>query len=134
MLVNLSHDCGWYLGSGGPEQHLAQTVLRAVETRRPLVRSTTTGISAVVAPDGRIAASLPRGDAGVLRAVLPPAWPGASLYVRAGDVFAGLCLAAWAAAAGHALASRCRCPHRYQRREAGAQGVGGEAAGTPAPR
>jgi apolipoprotein N-acyltransferase len=132
VLVNLSHD-GWYRGSGGPEQHLAQAVLRAVETRRPLVRSTTTGISAVVAPDGRIAAALPRGGAGVLRAAVPAAWPGASLYVRAGDLFAGLCLASWAAAAGHALATRCRS-HRYQRREAALRGVGGEAAGTPARR
>jgi len=86
-LVNLSND-GWFAGRAGALQHLAMVRFRAIETRRPLVRSTTTGISAVIAPDGSIVASLPRGEKGVLRSELPAAPAGLSLYSRIGDVFA----------------------------------------------
>jgi apolipoprotein N-acyltransferase len=90
-LVNLSND-GWYRGSGGAWQHLAQAVFRAVETRRPLIRATTTGISAVVAPDGRLIASLGEGERGFLRTQVPPPWHGPSFYTRFGDVFALACV------------------------------------------
>ncbi len=130
-LVNLSHD-GWYGGSGGAAQHLAQVRGRAIETRRPLVRSTTTGISAVVAPDGSLAAALPAEEARVLRARVPAAWPGETLYVRVGDVFAGLCVAVWLAVAGRALASRCRSRRDQDepsRSPAVPSGVAGSASG-----
>jgi len=110
-LVNLSNE-GWYRGRGGAEQHLAQVVFRAVETRLPLARSTTTGWSAIVDPSGERIAELPPGRAGVLARALPRGPGGATFYVRTGDLFAGLCAALWAAAllaaalgGGHAASS-----------------------------
>jgi apolipoprotein N-acyltransferase len=55
ILVNLTNDA-WYGKSSAPHQSLAMAVLRAVETRRSLIRSANTGISAFVAPDGKILA------------------------------------------------------------------------------
>lgn len=55
ILVNLTNDA-WYGKSSAPHHSLAMAVLRAVETRRSLIRSANTGISAFVAPDGRIVA------------------------------------------------------------------------------
>jgi apolipoprotein N-acyltransferase len=93
VLVNLSND-GWYRGRGGARQHLAQVVFRAVETGLPLVRSTTTGISALVTPDGAIVAQIGDGESDFLRVGLPAALPSPTFYVRFGDWFALACLAA----------------------------------------
>jgi apolipoprotein N-acyltransferase len=92
-IVNVSND-GWYAGRGGASQHLAQVRFRAIETRLPVVRATTTGISAVIAPDGTLLGTLEEGASGVLRVDLP--FPGeASLYARFGDAFALGCIALW---------------------------------------
>jgi len=53
MLVNLTNDA-WYGKSSAPQHSLAMSVLRAVETRRSLIRSANTGISAFVTPLGTI--------------------------------------------------------------------------------
>jgi len=54
LLVNLTNDA-WFGDTAEPEQHLALAALRAVETRRDLVRSVNTGVSAVVEATGRVA-------------------------------------------------------------------------------
>ena len=54
VLVNLTNDA-WYGKSSAPYHSLAMSVLRAVETRRSLIRSANTGISAFVTPAGTIA-------------------------------------------------------------------------------
>ncbi len=53
FLVTITND-GWYGRSSAPYQHFAIAVLRAVETRRFLLRSATTGISGIIDPYGRI--------------------------------------------------------------------------------
>lgn len=55
VLVNLTNDA-WYGKSSAPQQTLAMAVLRAVESRRALVRSANTGISAFISPSGEIMA------------------------------------------------------------------------------
>lgn len=52
ILVNISND-GWFGASAAPEQHLQLAVVRAVEQGRWLLRSTNTGISAVIDHRGR---------------------------------------------------------------------------------
>ncbi len=52
ILVNISND-GWFGDSSAPEQHLQLAMLRAIEQGRYLVRSTNTGISAIVDNYGR---------------------------------------------------------------------------------
>ena len=91
VLVNLSND-GWYHGRGGAAQHLSLVAFRAIETRTPVVRATTTGVSAVIGPDGEILGELPEGEAGVLSVEVPIAGSGPTLYARLGDWFALGCL------------------------------------------
>ncbi len=56
LLVNLTNDA-WYGRSSAPSQSMAMSVYRAVETRRSLIRSANTGISAFVDPLGRVTSS-----------------------------------------------------------------------------
>ncbi|MGE0526702.1 MAG: apolipoprotein N-acyltransferase, partial [Bdellovibrionales bacterium] len=53
VVVNLTND-SWYGTWMQPYQHLYMTLARAVEVRRPLVRSTNTGISTVILASGQI--------------------------------------------------------------------------------
>ncbi|WRH77034.1 MAG: apolipoprotein N-acyltransferase [Sphingobium sp.] len=69
FIFNPSNDA-WF-GHWGPPQHLAQARLRAIEEGLPVVRSTPTGISAVIDADGRIVKNLPPGIAGRIDAQLP---------------------------------------------------------------
>ncbi len=52
ILLNISND-GWFGDSSAPKQHLQLAIMRAVEQGRFLVRSTNTGISAIVDHKGR---------------------------------------------------------------------------------
>jgi apolipoprotein N-acyltransferase len=69
FLFNPSNDA-WF-GAWGPPQHLAQARLRALEEGLPILRSTPTGISAVIDADGRLLASLPWRTEGVIDTRLP---------------------------------------------------------------
>jgi len=53
LLVNLTND-SWFGTTHGARHHLTASVFRAIETRRDLVRSTATGVSAHVDAAGRI--------------------------------------------------------------------------------
>jgi apolipoprotein N-acyltransferase len=91
VLVNVSNDAWLDTGSGvARAQQLAMSALRAVETRRPLVRAAAGGISGLVDAHGRLRETLPAGS-GVLRLTVAPA-TGQTPYVRFGD--------AWLAAGG----------------------------------
>ena len=69
FIFNPSNDA-WF-GRWGPPQHLAQARLRAAEEGLPVVRSTPTGISALIDPYGKVVASLPWQKPGVINALLP---------------------------------------------------------------
>jgi apolipoprotein N-acyltransferase len=69
FLFNPSNDA-WF-GAWGPPQHLAQARLRALEEAMPILRSTPTGISAVIDGEGRLLKSLPWRTAGFIDARLP---------------------------------------------------------------
>ena len=64
-LVTITNDA-WYGNSWAPYQHLRAARFRAAENARPLLRAALTGISAMVDERGRIVASLPLGERGVL--------------------------------------------------------------------
>jgi apolipoprotein N-acyltransferase len=83
FLMQLTNDA-WFGKRSGPQQHLAQARMRAIEQGLPMVRAANTGISAVIDPKGRITASLALNSAGYLDAALPaPGRP--TLYSRTGD-------------------------------------------------
>ena len=83
FIFNPSNDA-WF-GRWGPPQHLAQARLRAAEEGLPVIRSTPTGISAVVDASGQIRHSLPWQTAGVIDAVLP-APLGPTPFARLGNI------------------------------------------------
>jgi apolipoprotein N-acyltransferase len=83
FIFNPSNDA-WF-GSWGPPQHLAQARLRALEEGLPVLRSTPTGISAVVDAEGRVLHSLPWRTAGVIDAQLPAPKP-PTLFARLGNI------------------------------------------------
>ncbi|WP_164115656.1 apolipoprotein N-acyltransferase [Sphingorhabdus sp. Alg239-R122] len=83
FIFNPSNDA-WF-GAWGPPQHLAQAQLRAVEEGLPVIRSTPTGISAVVDANGRIRESVPIGQAGRIDTALPAAHA-PTLFARYGNI------------------------------------------------
>lgn len=92
FLVNITNDA-WFGETSSPHQHLAASVLRAVEVRRYLIRAANTGVSGFIAPTGKII-SLVRGkDA---KAIFTPGYNTQSLpilksqptfYASCGDWF-----------------------------------------------
>jgi apolipoprotein N-acyltransferase len=65
LLVNLSNDAWLDAGDGdAPRQHFAMGVLRAVETRRYLVRASAGGTSGFVSPLGDVYSIVAWGEAG----------------------------------------------------------------------
>jgi apolipoprotein N-acyltransferase len=69
LLVTVTNDA-WYGDSAAPRQHLRAARFRAAENRRWLLRAAVTGISAVVRPNGTLAASADVGATTVLDAVV----------------------------------------------------------------
>lgn len=89
VLVVISND-GWFGRTAAPAQLLTMARMRAVETRRYLLRATNTGITVVVDPLGRIVAQAPPFE----RVTLPARFSyrsEQSPYTRNGDWFAALC-------------------------------------------
>ena len=84
FIFNPSNDA-WF-GRWGPPQHLAQARLRAAEEGIPVIRSTPTGISAVIDARGRVLQALPWRRAGLIDAVLPPAATSLSPFARLGNL------------------------------------------------
>lgn len=96
LLVNLTND-GWFGHSPAARVHLANSIFRAVETRRPLLRCCNTGITASILPTGAIAAELPPFRPGMLHLKIDvPVNAPVTFYARHGD---------WIAWLGAALAS-----------------------------
>ena len=91
FLINISND--GYLGpTAVMRQHLANTIFRAVENGRPLLRITNTGLSAWIAPDGHVLDQTRPFETDVR------IWPVTSgkidtFYTRHGDLFVHVCAA-----------------------------------------
>lgn len=81
-IYNPSND-GWF-GAWGPPQHLAQARLRAIEEGLPVLRVTTTGISAIIDSRGIVRHYLPMHRAGRIDAMVPPAHA-PTLFARVGN-------------------------------------------------
>ena len=103
FLFNPSND-GWF-GDYGPPQHLAQARMRAIEEGLPVLRATTTGISAVIDADGIVRQFVPRHVAARLDGMVPQA-KAPTLFARTGNWLP----LAWAALllALSQVAMRCR--------------------------
>jgi apolipoprotein N-acyltransferase len=84
FIFNPSNDA-WF-GRWGPPQHLAQARLRAAEEGIPVIRSTPTGISAVVDAHGNLLRSLPWRTPGVIDTSVPPPAAAPTLFARFGNI------------------------------------------------
>lgn len=84
LLVNLSNTA-WFGRSLAQPQHLQIAQLRALETGRTVLRATNTGMTAMIGPDGAIAAALPAFTAGALT-VRAQGYTGLTPYARWGNL------------------------------------------------
>jgi apolipoprotein N-acyltransferase len=96
LLLNLSN-LAWFDDSIALPQHLQISRMRALETGRPLLQATNTGVTASIDPHGRVLAQLPYSTSASLRTQVS-GFTGRTPYVRLGDglaeVLAGALLAA----------------------------------------
>ena len=83
LLANLSN-IAWFGDSLAPHQHLQISRMRSLETGRPMLRATNTGMTAVIDARGRVTDLLPPFTEGVLTARVR-GYRGATPYVRAGN-------------------------------------------------
>lgn len=86
LLINLSNTA-WFGDSLAQPQHLQIARMRAMETGRMMLRATNTGITAAIAPDGRVLDQLPPFTAGALH-VEAQGFTGLTPYARWGNALA----------------------------------------------
>jgi len=89
-LINISND--GYLGRTPVlRQHLANTVFRAVENRRPVLRVTNTGISAHISPRGEVSGATDSFAPAVRTWLVSRTSGDQTFYTRHGDLFVMFC-------------------------------------------
>lgn len=84
LLLNVSNDA-WFGTSIAPHQHLQIARMRAREAGRPMIRTTNTGITALIGARGELLATLPQFETGVLR-VAVRAHRGTTPFARWGEI------------------------------------------------
>jgi apolipoprotein N-acyltransferase len=90
LLVNVTNNA-WFGDSTAPHQQLQMARFRALEAGRYLVRATSNGISAIIAPDGRVVDRAAQFVPEVLRGTVRP-FSGLTPYARSGNwPVLGLC-------------------------------------------
>ncbi|MFA6931032.1 MAG: apolipoprotein N-acyltransferase [Lentisphaeria bacterium] len=98
MLMTITND-SWYNESAGARQHLSHVIFRAVECRRPFLRSGNNSDTCMISPNGEILGVLKNEQtgspfvAGTIRFALPISdqW-GNTFYTRFGNLFAVCCV------------------------------------------
>ncbi len=89
FLVNMSNDA-WFGDSPMPYMHLKAARMRAIENRRFLLRTANSGVSALIAPDGRILGQTDLFQRQVIKGDFVH-MSAMSLYTRYGDWLIALC-------------------------------------------
>ena len=103
---------GWFKQTAAGRQHLAHSVFRCAENRRPMVRCANNGVTAFIDSLGRVTHVLSDPDGnifaeGVLSAEIQiPVNPPTTFYMKKGEIFASACLIATFAALGVAAIRR----------------------------
>jgi len=112
LLVNVTNNA-WFGDSAAPHQQLQMARFRALEGGRYLVRATSNGVTAIIAPDGRITARAAQFVPELLRGTVRP-YSGLTPYAHTGN-WPVLVLCALALSAAFAI---------RRMRRAGARGKG----------
>ena len=90
VLANFTNDA-WWGRSLASVQHLQIAQMRTIETGRPMLRATNTGVTAIIDPKGRITASAPEFTTTTVVGEVQ-GYEGATPYVRVGNrAFLVLC-------------------------------------------
>jgi len=84
VLINFSN-LAWFGNSWALRQHLQMARMRTMETRRPMLRATNTGMTAAISPHGEVYATLTAHQVGVLD-VRVQGTQGLTPYVRFGNL------------------------------------------------
>lgn len=84
VLINASNDA-WFGDSLAPHQHMQIARMRALETRRPMLRVTNTGVTAIVDHLGNVTKEAPQFASAALRGTVQP-MSGTTLYARGGNI------------------------------------------------
>ena len=84
LIMTLSND-SWLADGDGARLHFVVSAFRSIETRRPQVRATTTGISAVITPTGEVVTSAGVHERAGLVASVTPVRDDLPLAVRWGE-------------------------------------------------
>jgi apolipoprotein N-acyltransferase len=91
VLCVITNDA-WYNGTPGPRQHFDIARMRAIETRRPVLRCANSGITGLIGPDGSSSIEIEPMQSGVALANVLPTEV-VTPYVRFGDLIAKACTA-----------------------------------------
>ncbi len=87
VILNISNDY-WSLAETQAKQHFVAGLFRAVENRRPVLRTTASGVTGQIDPYGRIVRTLPQFEEAALVSRVPiDPDPPTTLYTRWGDYF-----------------------------------------------
>jgi apolipoprotein N-acyltransferase len=93
LIVTLSNDA-WFATGEGPHLHLVVSAFRSLETRRPQLRATNTGISAVISADGELLTQAGVHERAALVMGVPRGSGAGTLMLAWGDWFGRAALAA----------------------------------------
>ena len=111
QLMSVITNDGWWGNSPGYQQHFLMSKLRAVETRRTILRSANTGISAIIDERGDTHQQTKYDTRLALRDNVVPN-DAVTFYVRHGDYLARLCVALTALIAIFSISLRIK--RKYQ--------------------
>jgi len=109
ILLNVSN-IAWFGDSIALPQHLQISQMRSIETGRPMLRSTNTGVTAVIGPKGEVLAQLPPFVKGVLSATVQ-GFHGLTPYSLYGNIVAVGLAFLLLFAAGISVLTRRNNPH-----------------------
>ncbi|MDD5259659.1 MAG: apolipoprotein N-acyltransferase [bacterium] len=90
VIVNITID-SWYLNTAAPYQHFYMNVFRAIENRRWVIRSASTGISGYIDPYGNIISQTKLFVPAISIFSVSPENK-ITLYTKYGDAFAKICV------------------------------------------
>jgi apolipoprotein N-acyltransferase len=90
FIVNITNDA-WFGKTSGPYQHFSMAVFRAVENRKPVIRSANTGISGFIDSNGKVVARSQLFQRLVLTEMIKTDTT-MTFYTKYGDLFSYLCI------------------------------------------
>jgi apolipoprotein N-acyltransferase len=114
LILNITND-SWFGPWGEPELHLSLSAFRGIETRLPQLRSTNTGISALISPTGELTHTTRIGTPEIMNVSVPLVPPIPTLMLAWGDWFGKTAFGAGFGLLGLALLLSRRSPSRQGR-------------------